>query len=34
MGQESNGMILSAEKDGKLNVLILDDAIPAGAELC
>ncbi|MBR6206746.1 MAG: methionine--tRNA ligase [Oscillospiraceae bacterium] len=34
MGQESNGMILSAEKDGKLNLLILDDAIPAGAELC
>ena len=34
MGQESNGMILSAEKDGKLTLLILDDAIPAGAELC
>ena len=34
MGQESNGMILSAEKDGQLNLLILDDAIPAGAELC
>ena len=34
MGQESNGMILSAEKDGKINLLILDDAIPAGAELC
>ncbi|MBQ8831114.1 MAG: methionine--tRNA ligase [Oscillospiraceae bacterium] len=34
MGQESNGMIISAEKDGKLNLLILDDAIPAGAELC
>ena len=34
MGQESNGMIISAEKDGKLNLLMLDDAIPAGAELC
>ncbi len=34
MGQESNGMILSAEKDGKLNLLILDDNIPAGAQLC
>ncbi len=34
MGMESNGMILSAEKDGKLNVLMLDDAIPAGAKLC
>ena len=34
MGQESNGMIISAEADGKLNLLMLDDAIPAGAELC
>jgi methionyl-tRNA synthetase len=34
MGHESNGMILSAEKDGKLNVVILDDAVPAGAKLC
>lgn len=34
MGEESNGMIISAEKDGKLNLLILDDAIPAGALLC
>ena len=34
MGEESNGMILSAEKDGKLNLLMLDDAIPAGATLC
>jgi methionyl-tRNA synthetase len=34
MGQESNGMIISAEKDGKLNLLMLDDAIPAGSELC
>ncbi|MCQ2451788.1 MAG: methionine--tRNA ligase [Oscillospiraceae bacterium] len=34
MGQESNGMILSAEKDGKLNLLMLEDSIPAGAQLC
>ncbi len=34
MGQESNGMIISAEKDGQLNLLILDDKIPAGAQLC
>ena len=34
MGQESNGMLLSAEKDGKLNLVMLDDAIPAGALLC
>ena len=34
MGLESNGMLLSAEKDGQLNLLILDDAIPAGAKLC
>ncbi len=34
MGQESSGMIISAEKDGKLNLLMLDDAIPAGADLC
>lgn len=34
MGEESNGMIISAEKDGALNLLMLDDAIPAGAELC
>ena len=34
MGQESNGMLLSAEKDGKLNLLMLDDAIEAGAKLC
>ena len=31
---ESNGMIISAEKDDKLNLLMLDDAIPAGATLC
>ena len=34
MGQESNGMLLSAEKDEKLNLLMLDDSIPAGAKLC
>ncbi len=34
MGQESNGMLLSAEKDGKLTLLMLDDAIEAGSKLC
>ena len=34
MGEESCGMLLSAEKDGKLNLVMLDDAIPAGARLC
>jgi len=34
MGQESCGMLLSAEQDDKLNLLILDDAIKAGANLC
>ena len=34
MGYDSCGMILSAEKDGKLNLVILDDSIPAGAKLC
>jgi len=34
MGLESNGMLLSAEKDGKLNLLMLDDGVPAGATLC
>ena len=34
MGEVSNGMLISAEKDEKLNLLILDDAIPAGAVLC
>ncbi|MFB2539329.1 MULTISPECIES: methionine--tRNA ligase [unclassified Acinetobacter] len=29
----SEGMILSAEKDGQLTVILLDDAIPAGATL-
>lgn len=34
MGTESNGMLLSAEKDGVLNLIILDDKVPAGAKLC
>ena len=38
MGQESNGMLLSAVKevDGKeeLHLMILDDSVPAGAQLC
>ena len=34
MGLESCGMLLSAEKDEKLTLLILDDSIPAGAKLC
>ena len=38
MGQMSNGMLLSAvrEVDGKeeLNLVILDDSVPAGAQLC
>lgn len=34
MGLESNGMLLSAEKDGQLTLIMLDDAIPAGAKLC
>ena len=34
MGEESNGMLLSAEKDEKLNLLMLDDSVPAGATLC
>ena len=33
MGQESNGMLLSAEKDGGLQLLTLPDEIPAGAEI-
>lgn len=37
MGEESNGMILSAvhEQDGKeaLNVLIVSNRIPAGAKI-
>ncbi|MBR1456647.1 MAG: class I tRNA ligase family protein, partial [Oscillospiraceae bacterium] len=38
MGQDSNGMLLSAvrEVDGKeeLHLIILDDSVPAGAQLC
>ena len=38
MGQESNGMLLSAvrEVEGKeeLHLLILDDSVPAGSQLC
>ena len=38
MGLESNGMLLSAvrETDGKeeLNLIMLDDSVPAGAQLC
>ena len=38
MGLESNGMLISAvhtEKgEEKLNLLMVDDAIPAGAKLC
>ena len=34
MGQESCGMLLSAEKNDKLQLIILDDAIEAGAKFC
>ena len=34
MGFESCGMLLSAEKDDKLELLMLSDTIPAGAKLC
>ena len=34
MGRESNGMLISAEKGEELHLLMLDDAIPAGAKLC
>ena len=38
MGRESNGMLMSAvhtEKgEEKLNLIMIDDAIPAGAKLC
>ena len=38
MGLESNGMLISAvhtEKgEEKLNLIMVDDAIPAGAKLC
>ena len=33
MGQESCGMLLSAERGEKLNLVMLDDSIPAGARL-
>ena len=33
MGQESCGMLLSAERGEKLNLVMLDDKIPAGARL-
>ena len=33
MGQDSCGMLLSAERGEKLNLLMLDDAIPAGSRL-
>jgi len=34
MGELSQGMILSAEKDGKLNLFMLADEVPAGATFC
>lgn len=34
MGEESNGMLLSAEKEGVLNLLMLDDSVPAGSTIC
>lgn len=34
MGDESNGMLLSAEKDGALNLLMLNDTVPAGSVIC
>ena len=34
MGQESRGMLLSAERGEKLHLLMLDDKIPAGSRLC
>jgi methionyl-tRNA synthetase len=34
MGLESCGMLLSAEKNDKLNLIMVDDSIPAGAKLC
>ena len=33
MGQESRGMLLSAERGDKLNLIMLDDKIPAGSRL-
>ncbi|MEG2222248.1 MAG: methionine--tRNA ligase [Oscillospiraceae bacterium] len=34
MGQDSNGMLLSAEHGDELHLLMLDDAIAAGSKLC
>ena len=34
MGQESSGMIISAVSGDDLKLVMLDDGIPAGAELC
>jgi methionyl-tRNA synthetase len=34
MGYESCGMLLSAEKDGVLNLMILPDDVPAGSRVC
>lgn len=34
MGQQSCGMLLSAERGDKLHLIMLDDAIPAGSRLC
>ena len=34
MGLDSCGMLLSAEKNGALNLIMLDDKIPSGAKLC
>ena len=33
MGQESQGMLLSAERGDKLNLVMLDDKVPAGSRL-
>ena len=38
MSRESNGMLISAvhkeHGEEKLNLIMLDDAIPAGAKMC
>jgi methionyl-tRNA synthetase len=34
MGQESCGMLLSAEKDGNLRLITLPDDVPAGSQIC
>jgi methionyl-tRNA synthetase len=34
MGQESCGMLLSAEKDGNLRFITLPDDVPAGSQIC